>query len=607
MRVVDGLTSLVANLGTARDKAATSFYVPNVLTDAEAFAMYEGSALARNIVDLPAIDSCREWRDWQADENQIEAIEAEEKRLNLRTKVLQARKWARLFGGAAIYIGTDDQDASAMLDPNRMSKWGERRGGIRYLTVLDRTNLSAGEVVNDPASEWYGQPGHYVLTSETGGQIKIHPSRLVMFTGNEKPTASIAVRDGWGSSVLASTKDSINRADSTAANIASLVYEAKVDVISIPDLMNRITDPRFEAELTKRFGIAATMKGINGMLILDAGETYEQKSPTLATLPDILMGFMQLASGDSRIPATLLLGQAPQGMNSTGDGEYKNYLDRVSSEQTLYMTPAMYRLDECLIRSALGSRPETIYYVWSPLWHQSEKEKAEIFKMKVEAARQMVGTGTGQEIVPREAVSDALVNTLIEDGSMPGLEAAIAKHGDLSEQEPSEEETAAAAAAQAANTNNVTRMQAAANDAAPRTLYVRRDVINRADIVRWATEQGFTDIVPDLHVTIAYSRQMVDWFKVGTSWADRLEIGAGGPRQMDSFGTDGKYKVLLITAPELVWRHREIIENGASWDHEEYQPHISIQIGGDVDLSKVEPYRGKIVLGPEIFEELRID
>lgn len=606
-RLYDGLTSLVANLGTSRDKAATTFYVANILDDAQALAMYEGSALARNIVDIPAIDSCREWRDWQATEEQIEAIEAEEKRLNLRTKVLQARKWARLFGGAAIYIGTDDRDLMQPLEPARLGKYAVNRGGIRYLTVIDKTQLSAGQIVTDPSSDWYGKPAFYRISSDQV-QTQIHPSRLIMFVGNEKPATHLQINDGWGSSVLAATRDAINQADGTAANIASLVFEAKVDVISIPSLMDQLRgNPAFETELLKRFGMAATMKGINGTLILDATETYEQKSPTLATLPEILMSFMQIVSGASRIPATLLLGQAPQGMNSTGEGDYKNHLDRVASEQTLYMTPAMHIGDECLIVSALGSRPADVYYVWSPLWQQSEKEKADIFKTKADAARQLVGTSSGQEIIPREAVSDALVNTLIEDGTLPGLEAAIAEYGKLSEQEPSDDELAAAAAAQAANTNNVTRMQAAANDAAPRTLYVRRDVINRAEIVRWATEQGFTDIVPDLHVTIAYSRQMVDWFKVGTSWADRLEIGAGGPRQMDAFGTDGKYKVLLITAPELVWRHREIIENGASWDHEEYQPHISIQIGGDVDLAEVEPYQGKIVLGPEIFEELRED
>lgn len=105
----------------------------------------------------------------------------------------------------------------------------------------------------------------------------------------------------------------------------------------------------------------------------------------------------------------------------------------------------MARLDECLIRSALGSRDPDIYYDWAPLWGMSEKEKADVFKTKADAARQLVGSGTGQEIIPRDAVSDALVNTFIEDGSLPGLDAAIEEYGKLSEQEPDEEERAAAA------------------------------------------------------------------------------------------------------------------------------------------------------------------
>lgn len=69
--------------------------------------------------------------------------------------------------------------------------------------------------------------------------------------------------------------------------------------------------------------------------------------------------------------------------------------------------------------------------------------------------------------------------------------------------------------------------------------------------------------------------------------------------------TSAEYYALLITANELKWRHEAMVELGASWEWPEYQPHISIQIGGDIDLSKVEPYQGKIVLGPEIFEEVR--
>ncbi|RUV00181.1 hypothetical protein EOB36_17705 [Mesorhizobium sp. M6A.T.Cr.TU.017.01.1.1] len=48
-------------------------------------------------------------------------------------------------------------------------------------------------------------------------------------------------------------------------------------------------------------------------------------------------------------------------------------------------------------------------------------------------------------MIPVDALSDALVNACVEDGSLPGLEAAIDEYGKLSEQDPDEEELAAAA------------------------------------------------------------------------------------------------------------------------------------------------------------------
>ncbi|MDX0249784.1 DUF1073 domain-containing protein [Sinorhizobium meliloti] len=601
--VRDSLTNMVSSLGTSRDKAAANVYSMPMLTDEELLNAYRGAWLPKKIVDIPAFDSIRAWRDWQAKKPQIEAIEAEEKRLNVMGKLLETRIKARLWGGAATVIGTGDQDLTQPLDVERIGK-----GGLKYLTVMTRRHLTAGEIDRDPASEWYGKPKVYQLNSTDGAQVEIHPSRLVIFNGSQQPDEDIVTTTyaGWGDSVLLSVVDAIKQADGTAANIASLVFEAKVNVIRIPDFMQNLGNAEYRAKILERYTLAATAKGINGDLLLDKEEEYEQKTASFATLPDVLMSFLQIVSGAADIPATRLLGQSPAGMNATGESDLRNYYDRLQAMQTVEMTPAMARLDECIIRSALGSRDPDIYYEWAPLWGMSEKEKADVFKTKADAARQLVGSGTGQEIIPRDAVSDALVNTFIEDGSLPGLDAAIEEYGRLSEQEPDEDEIAAATAAQQAQQTPPGQRKPTA-DAAPRTLYVRRDVINRADIVRWAEGQGFNDIVPDLHVTIAYSRTPVDWFEMGESWSPRLEIAAGGPRQMDSLGGDGKYKALLITASELVWRHRAMIEAGASWDWPEYQPHISIQIGGDIDLSKVEPYRGKIVLGPEIFEEVRDD
>ncbi|MNT53093.1 hypothetical protein D3C72_1901640 [compost metagenome] len=48
--------------------------------------------------------------------------------------------------------------------------------------------------------------------------------------------------------------------------------------------------------------------------------------------------------------------------------------------------------------------------------------------------------------MPIEALSDALVNELIEDGSLAGLEGAMEDYGKLSEQEDKGEDEAAALA-----------------------------------------------------------------------------------------------------------------------------------------------------------------
>ena len=256
-----------------------------------------------------------------------------------------------------------------------------------------------------------------------------------------------------------------------------------------------------------------------------------------------------------------MMGESPGGLNSTGKGELKDYHNNIGARQVNELSPALNRLDEVTIRSALGSRPKDIYYTWSPLEQMSEKEKAEIFKSKVEAARQIVGTGgTSPALMPVEVVGEALANELIEDGSLAGLDAAIAKYG-LTVEEPDEEDEEAALAG---------RRQPAA-DAAPRTLYVRRDVLNAAEIIAWAKGQGFTTTLPadDLHVTIAFSRTQIDWMKVGEAWSfgdgkGRLTVNPGGPRMMERFG---EATVLLFSSSDLQWRHMAIREAGASWDH----------------------------------------
>lgn len=601
----DGLANSLSGLNTERDKAAHSYYAEPTVDLLELVNAYRGSWMARKIVDIPALDSCREWRAWQASQAQIEAIEAEEKRLNVRGKVLEARKKARLFGGAAVYADFGD-DASQPLDLERIKK-----GGIRFLTVFTPRQLVPGEIETDPMSEFFGMPKEFTVVGGATGQARIHPSRLTTFIGAELPDRDITSSAfGWGDSVLVSVMSAVKQAESASANINSLIFEANVDVVSIEGLAEILKMPGGEDKVRDLLKLNLDAKSNLRALVLDAKNTYARKAVSFASLPDLLDRFDQHAAGAADIPMTRFMGMSPGGLNSAGESDLRNYYDRVSAGQTLEMGPALTRLDEALIRSATGARDPAIHYDWNPLWQLSETEKATVFKTKADAARTIAGNGgTSEPLMPIEALSDALVNELVEDGSLAGLETAIEEYGKLSEQEDDGEGEAAALSPPVAKPSSID-----SQDAAPRTLYVQRKLLNAAEFIAWAKAQGFETTTPadDLHVTIAFSRRPVDWMKVGETWSNdkdgTLNVAPGGARLVEPLGDKGAV-ALLFNSSELAWRHEAIKRDAdASWDFPSYQPHVTITYGGgDLDLSKVEPYRGKLVFGPELFSEVDED
>ena len=610
----DALVSLVNGMGmVGSDKAASTVYMSSLYTDQQLAEMYRASWLPRKIVNIPAFDSFRKWMSWQADAGDITKIEAEVKRLNIKGKLLQAKTKARLFGGAALYIGTKDIDPVLPLDPKRIGL-----GGITYVNIMLKRDLKAGEIVRDPASEYYGRHEFYTLNNglsstipNLGQQVVIHASRLVILQGDELPDIELSptTEQGWGDSVLVSTLSAIKQADGTAANIASLVFEAKVDIIRVPDLMASLADPDYEGRLLSRFRLANIAKGTNGMLLLDKDEEYESKSTSFATLPDVLMAFMQIVSGAADIPATRLLGQAPAGMNATGESDLRNYYDRIQAIQTTEIDPAIYNLMECVIWSALGGRNEDTHYIWSSLWQVSDKERADIGKTNADTIVALNNTG----LFPQEALANAGANMLVENSIMPGLLEAIDDAGGLPDYELEAQNAAEEAQALAAANNNAANTPAkriAANDARPMSLYLSRRVENVAEIKAWAKSQGFKTVQDDLHVTIVHSRTPLDWVKIGgDDWGDadgKLIVNPGGPRLMEKFGDA---IVLQFSNWRLASRFGSIVEMGAEVDFPEYQPHITIswQLPAGVALNEIEPYKGKIVFGPEIFEEVNDD
>jgi HK97 family phage prohead protease len=139
-----------------------------------------------------------------------------------------------------------------------------------------------------------------------------------------------------------------------------------------------------------------------------------------------------------------------------------------------------------------------------------------------------------------------------------------------------------------------------------KTLYVKRPVLNGAEIRAWAKEAGFPQTLPpeEMHVTLAFSKAKLDWSLL-TAATDQVAV-SGGARSIMPLGDKGAV-VLRIESEALSARWAEFREAGASWDWDGYKPHVTLTYAGGVDPSAMQAFGGDILLGPEVFAEVKQD
>ncbi|CAN7517465.1 DUF1073 domain-containing protein [Brucella pseudogrignonensis] len=412
--ITDGFANFVTGLGGGNAKTSAHTYVIDhdqvTLENA-----YRVSTWFGKIVDIPADDATREWRTWKADKQDIELIEAEEKRLQVRQKVRQALIWARLYGGAVIVPIGLPGDNSQPLNSERITK-----GSIKALTVLSRHEITAQDMIKDPMNPLYGHPRSYTINSGSGQQVSLHPSRVIRFNGRTVNNRRVGT-DGWGDSIWMHLSDAVAAADSAASVIDALLQEAKIDVVRIKNMVQQMANGDAEASYIRRWQMVAVLKGISNVLMLDGDDEWDQKQITWTGLPDVTNTLLNILAGASDIPLTRLTGKQESGLSGKDEGSLRNYYNHVKSLQELQYSPALAPLDEMLIRSALGARPSEIWYQWASLWQPTAKETAEIDKLQAETVKTYAETA----LIPSDALGEMLQTRLIESGVWPGAETAF--------------------------------------------------------------------------------------------------------------------------------------------------------------------------------------
>lgn len=406
----DSFYNLVAQLGTTKDKRVHGVFGYHEIDDVELENMYEFDWLSGKVIEIPVDDATRNWRTITAPsiEDKLTEIREAEKRIGVKPVFNEAQKWADLYRGAvAFMILRGDTPVEEPLDLNTI-----KEGDLERLEVFDATQVSPYiENTNDITAPYYRKPSHY----SADGVSQVHASRVLRFDGIKLPWRAMSRRGYWGASRLQRFYDALRNSRSVVDSIASMVFEAKLDVISVPNLYQELASPNGVTKIIERFRLADQVKSFNNMLLLDAKEVFDRKATSFAGLGDLMQQYMVQNSAAADIPVTRLFGESAKGLNATGEGDERNYANRISSDQENKFDPPLYQFDQVFARSVLGYMPDDWKSTWNPLRQQTEQEVSEIEDKNSQRDERYLRNGVVTEAVVAAQLQEDGVYSAIDD------------------------------------------------------------------------------------------------------------------------------------------------------------------------------------------------
>lgn len=368
-RIGDSIVNPITGMGGTMDPTAFNRFFNRHLSQWEIEQAYSGSWVMRKLIDKPAKEMVRPRRRWKADKPTIALLEKEEKRLRLWEK-LKLAEIERGRGGGAIVIWVEGDDPTTPLDPKRI-----KTGSVASLSVWSRWDFVLGPKVFNLSSPWHGQPEYFeiaslqLITQQLGIQrtaaLRLHPSRVVCFRAEDVPQFGVYdwPQEFWGASTVEVALHAVLNCEAAQSGFASMVKDAVNVIIGIPGLTDAGTTDEIQQIQQARMTQVNASRSIWRAIIKDAGkggpnaegaETIEYRQMNWAGIPDTLMVFMYPVAAAGNMPATVLLGKSPDGMNATGNGDLTTWRDEIDSRRENNLRPSLEQIDAALVPSALG-------------------------------------------------------------------------------------------------------------------------------------------------------------------------------------------------------------------------------------------------------------
>jgi hypothetical protein len=391
----DSFMNVMARVGAdpgSDNQSAGAFYNFNPISRyrTELEWCYRGSWICRVAVDAIADDMTRAGIEFGSELSPDDGNELfrEMIMLDVWNSLNLGEKWSRLYGGSLVVPVISGQDPSTPLKIDSIAP-----GQFKGLLVLDRWMVqpSLNDLVNvedlDKGSSPsdLGLPRSYQLGVGMQGVgapysgMTIHHSRALRLDGLDLPFWQKISENYWGLSVIEPLYDRLVAFDSTTQGAAQLVYKAHLRTWKMADLDRLFGEDEAAAALVmRRVAQVARFQSNEGMTLIDAQDDIEMSTYSFAGLADMMLQFGQQLAGSIQVPLTRMFGQAPAGLNSTGESDLRNYEDGILHRQERRFRRPVDVILQCVARSKKITLPPGFWWTFKQLRQLTDEQKGSL-------------------------------------------------------------------------------------------------------------------------------------------------------------------------------------------------------------------------------------
>jgi uncharacterized protein len=375
----DSWQNLITGLGTSRDKTTYGRYARlGRIPDLELSALYHENDIAQRVVGLKPREMLRQGYAVNVPDapDDAEAIAKAVRALGVNRSLRDGMTWGRLYGGCAVLIGADD---GGRADQPLLE---DRVRSLRFLEVIDRRYIVPVQAYGARDVEYFD------VYPRRSMSFRIHASRLILFGGALTTDEERDCLGGWDHSVLHAAYEVVRAHDAAWKSGEHLLADASQAVFKMKGLLKAIAGGR-QDEVRVRAEIADMGRSVLRALLLDSeGEEFSREPSSFTDAAKMVELFTLRLAAAAEMPVTILFGRSPQGMNATGDSDFRHFYDTVRTAQENELRPELERVLRLLMLAQDGPTGGKVPEQWAvkfyPLWQMTPKEQAELEKTTAE-------------------------------------------------------------------------------------------------------------------------------------------------------------------------------------------------------------------------------